>query len=125
MRKKKIKILRGFTLVTLMVSIAISPIVIFGVGVVLVDSQKSWQRMYNRTYSSIVIESYVARKTFDAVIRKASRDKFLLDDAGTWIEIYYYADSTSTVIDRYARLYYEESNDPNIPRGNLDIEYGQ
>lgn len=62
-------------------------------------------------------DSYVARKAFDAVIRKASKEKFLLDSAGGWLEVYYYAGSDSTVVDRYARFYVADSR--------LNIEYGK
>jgi hypothetical protein len=50
-------------------------------------------------------------------MRKASREKYFLDDGGSWIEIYYYADDDSSVLDRYARFF--ENN------GELNIEYGR
>jgi len=95
---------------------AISSIMILGVGVLLVDSQRGWIRMYNRIYSDVVTDSYVARKTFDAVVRNASRENLLLDEYGSWLEVYYYADANSTVVDRYARFY--------AANGQLSIEHG-
>ncbi len=101
MLKKKLTTQRGFTLISLMIATALVVIPILAIGVVLVDCQRAWQAMYNRTFSGVATDSYVARRTFDAVIRKASREKLLLDDAGNWVEIYYYQDANSTAIDRY------------------------
>ena len=117
MLKKKLTVRRGFTLIELVITVVVSTIVIIGIGVVLADSQRGWNKMYNRVYSDVVTDGYVARKMFDAVIRKASREKLLVDDAGNWIEVYYYADGSSTIIDRYARFYETE--------GQLNIEYGK
>ncbi len=108
---------RGFTLIELIIAIAIMVIVVLAIGMVLVDSQRGWSVQYDRLYSDVVTDGYVARRKFDAVMRSASRDKFLLDGAGSWVEVYYYADDTSTVVDRYARFY--------VADGNLNVEYGQ
>ena len=118
MLKKKITAQRGFTIIELVLAIALAAIVMFGIGVVLVDSQRGWNRMYDRIYSDVATDSYVARKTFDSVIRKASSERFLLDGAGNWIEVYYYADGNSTAVDRYARFYYAGG-------GQLNVEYGR
>jgi len=117
MIKKRLTALRGFTLIELIIAIVIGIIVISAVGVALVDGQRGWSIQYDRIYSDVVTDGYVARKKFDMVMRTASREKFLLDDAGSWIEVYYYADDTSTVVDRYARFY--------AANGNLNVEYGQ
>ena len=90
MRKNKLRVQRGFTIIELVIAAAIGLIVTLGIAVILVDSQRGWQRMYNRIYSDVATDSYVARKTFDSVIRKASSETFLLDAAGSWIEVYYY-----------------------------------
>jgi len=82
----------------------------------LVDGQRGWSTQYNRIYSDVVTDGYVARRKFDAVMRKASREKFEIDPAGSWVEVYYYADDTSTVVDRYARF--------STANGNLNVEYG-
>ncbi len=117
MTKNKLTVQPGFTIVELMIAMIFAAILISGIGIILADSQRGWQTMYNRIYSDVVTDSYVARKQFDAVMRKASRENFLLDSAGNWIEVYYYADSGSTVIDRYARFF--EAN------GDLNVEYGK
>lgn len=108
---------RGFTLVELMITTLIMVIIVSAVGMVLFDSQRGWNFMYNRLYSDVVADSYAARKKFDVVMRKASQDGFLLDDAGSWIEVYYYASDSSPVVDRYARFYEAD--------GDLNLEYGQ
>ncbi len=117
MIKKRLAASRGFTLVELIIAMAIMLIVMLAIGIALVDGQRGWSIQYDRIYSDVVTDGYVARRKFDAVMRTASRDKFLLDDAGSWVEVYYYADDTSTVVDRYARFY--------VANGNLNVEYGQ
>ena len=117
MIKKRLTASRGFTLIELLTAMAIMIIVILAIGVALVDGQRGWNYMYGRIYSDVVTDGYVARRKFDAVLRKASREKFLIDPAGGWVEVYYYANDASTVVDRYARFY--------VADGELNIEYGQ
>ena len=104
MRKKKLTSKRGFTIIELVVTMVISIIVIFGIGVVLADNQRGWNKMYNRVYADVVKDGYVARKMFDSVIRKAVGGSFLMNRTEKWIEIYYYANDASTAVDRYARF---------------------
>jgi len=113
----------GFTLIELIMTIAISIVVLLSVGVVLVDNQRGWHRMYTRTYSDIITDGYVARKMFDAMVRKAHREMCLLDVAGSWIEVYLYAGNYSTDVDRYARFYYQHPGE-NEAKGHLNVEYG-
>ena len=117
MEKKKLISQSGFTITELMVTAFISVIVIFSVGILLADGQRGWNDMYNRVHGDVATDSYVARSVFDRVIRKARKDRFLLDDNGDWIKVYYYENNDSTDIDRYALLF---END-----GKLDIEYGE
>ncbi len=117
MIKKRLTASRGFTLIEMILATAIMVIVVLAIGVALVDGQRGWSIQYDRIYSEVVTDGYVARRKFDAVTRTASRDRFLLDDAGSWVEVYYYADDTSTVVDRYARFY--------TANGDLNVEYGQ
>jgi hypothetical protein len=121
MMSKKIIARQGLTLIEVMIAVVLAVIVVFGVGTMLVDSQRGWHTMYNRIYSDVMTGGYVARKAFDGVVRKATRQKYSLADDGTWIEVYYYADANSVSIDRYARFYY----DPNVGgSGQLNVEYG-
>ena len=115
--KKRLKARRGFTLIELIIATAIMVIVMLAVGMVLVDGQRGWSNMYNRTQSGVVTESYAARRKFDSVMRKASGEWFLLDSGGSWIEVYYYASAGSALVDRYTRFY--------VAGGNLYVEYGQ
>jgi prepilin-type N-terminal cleavage/methylation domain-containing protein len=115
--KKRLTASRGFTLTELIIAMAIMLIVVLAIGTVLVDGQRGWSSQYDRIYSDVVTDGYVARRKFDAVMRRASRDKFLLDDAGSWVEVYYYASDDSAVVDRYARFYTDSRN--------LNVEYGQ
>ena len=95
---------QGFTLIGLTVSILMATIVMLTMGAVLVDGQRGWNLMYNRVYGGVVTDGYVARKTFDAVVRKSSIKRELLSDG--MVEVYYYNDpETSTKLDRYARFY--------------------
>ncbi|MHC4395171.1 MAG: prepilin-type N-terminal cleavage/methylation domain-containing protein [Planctomycetota bacterium] len=119
MAKTKFTSQSGFTLVELIIAMTIAIIPIFVVGIILSDSQRGWNNMYNRVYSDVVTDSYVARKTFDTIIRKGDREKITLADDGSWIEVHYYANSDSTVIDRYAR-FYQADGDLNIEHGVLD-----
>ena len=87
------------------------------IGVVIVDGQTGWNTMYDRLYSDVVTDGYVARKKFDVVMRRASRGQSLVDSDGAWIEVYSYASPSSTVVDRYSRFY--------VSNGDLNLEYGQ
>lgn len=120
MSKKKLPMRGGFTLIELMAATVLAIIVILGMSLILADSQRGWNRMYSRIYSKVVTDSYAAKGAFDAVVRKASKEKYLLDAAGNWIEVYYYADAASTSADRYARFYCVGE-----PRGTLYVEYGR
>ena len=107
---------KGVTLTEVAVTIATSAIVIISVGVAMVDGQKGWNRMYTRRTSGPATDAYLARRTFDTVVRKASKEKFLTADDGSWLEVYYYTDLTSEKPDRYARFAHTDNS--------LSIEYG-
>ena len=116
MVKKNLTSQRGFTIIELVIAMAVAIIPIFAIGIILSDSQRGWNSMYERVHSDVVTDSYVARKTFDAVTRKATWERITLAEDGSWIEVYYYADDDSTVLDRYARFYQAE--------GDLNVEHG-
>jgi prepilin-type N-terminal cleavage/methylation domain-containing protein len=116
MAKKKLTGRGGFTLTELMVAIVVSVIVVGAIAVVLVDGMRGWNRMYSRVYADVVTDSHVARRMFEAEVRKASRERFLVDADGNWLEVYQYADSSSTEPDRYARFYTLDDD--------LNVEYG-
>lgn len=118
MNKKTNKSQGGFTLVELMITVAVMSIILSAIGIVIVDGQRCWQVLYGQTNSDVVTDGYVARKKFDTVIRKAIDDKMLIDGDGDWIEVYY-ASGLSPTIDRYAR-FYTADDDLNIEYGQLD-----
>ena len=117
MQKNETRNHRGFTLVEVMVASAMAVIVVLGLAISLSDAQRGWNAMYNRVYSDVVTGSHAAAGVFDTVVRKSSIQWFLLDGDRQWVEVYYYADPNSVLIDRYARFFQEE--------GNFCVEYGQ
>lgn len=116
MFKKRTENPKGFTSIELMIALTIGCIVMLGVGMTIADSHRGFNAMYDRMYSDVVTDGYIARKTFDSVIRRATRTRFLLDSGGNWLEVYYCQDPNSTIVDSYARFF--EAN------GELSIEYG-
>ena len=117
MAKKRFTNRHGFTLIEVMIAIAIIVIPILGVGILLADGQRGWNMMYNKVYSELVTDSRIAAKMFEMTVRKASWETPQIGSNGEWIEVCYYADSDSTAVDRYARFY--------VSGGQLNIEYGQ
>ena len=115
-KNKRIANSKGFSLLELMMATTLACIVVVGVGVVLVDSQRGWNAMYTRTYSDVVTDAHVARRRFDSVVRNASSQGVLLDDYGNWVEVYYYSDPNSSIVDRYTRFISSNSQ--------LTVEYG-
>jgi hypothetical protein len=117
MFKNKSKFRSGITIVEVVIAAVASVIVMVGVGITIVDSQRGWNRMYSRTYSDVVTDSYVARKMFDTAVRKSSREMYLIDDAGQWVEVYYYSSAAASEVDRYTRF--------SVSSGDLNVEYGE
>ena len=116
---KKVTVRKAFTLMEMVQAIFLSAIVILAVGVLLVDSQKGWNTMYERVYGDINVEAYAARKAFDAICRKASIERFLLGASNEYVEVYYYDEaSTSNMPDRYAR-FYTAADTLLVEHGNL------
>ncbi|MHC4461119.1 MAG: PilW family protein [Planctomycetota bacterium] len=116
MLKKRTENPKGFSSIELMIAITIGCIVMLGVGMAIADSHRGYNAMYDRMYSDVVTEGYIARKMFDSVIRRATRTRFLLDSGGNWIEVYHCQDPNSTIVDSYARFF--------TANGDLNIEYG-
>lgn len=122
MSEKRNKSRKGFTLVELVTTIVIASIVVSAICILLADGQRGWRIMYNHIYSDVVNDGYVARRKFDAIMRKASWQKFAFDDINyRWIEIYYYQDTNSTVLDRYAKFEFDSDlGELNFEEGILD-----
>lgn len=113
----KIAKTKGFTLVELMVTILMATIVIAGAGIVLVDSQRGFSKMYNRVHGDIATDAYVTRRAFDSTIRKSTISRSLVDVDSQFVEVYYYQDVTSPKPDRFANFYRNGSL--------LLVDYGQ
>jgi prepilin-type N-terminal cleavage/methylation domain-containing protein len=120
---KKILARKGLSIIELVIAMVISAIVMLAVGFVVADAQRAWGVMYNRAYSAVTTDSYIVTKTFDALVRKASGQKVLSADDGSWIEIYYPADANTVVADRYARFTFLPAADDT--NGQITVEYGQ
>jgi hypothetical protein len=117
MREKTFATRHGFTLIEAMIGTVLAGVVIFGVGVVLVEGPRGWRIMYDRINSDVVTDGHVATKMFEVMVRKADVESFLVDDDGDWIEVCYYEDEDSVVVDRYVRFYEAD--------GELNVEYGK
>jgi hypothetical protein len=111
---KKIKPIKrtGLTLIELMVVSGLATVCMLAVGTVVVNNQKTWNITYSRAHESIMINSHLAKKAFEATIRKASCEKYLLDlpdsdGKSHWVEVYYFDSDASAATDRYAKLFVE------------------
>ena len=106
MKSKQFANKRAFTLIEMLQALVMSAIIILAIGVLLYDSQRGWNTMYERVYGDVTVEAYAARKAFDAVCRKASVNRYDLGASNEFLEVYYYQDgSTCSMPDRYARFY--------------------
>jgi prepilin-type N-terminal cleavage/methylation domain-containing protein len=119
MARERITTQTGFTLIELIIAVTASLIVMLGLALVLANSQESWNQLYTRSFSDVVGASNVAGRKFKAIIRKACRDGFILDDNGKGIEVYYFNDESSADVDRYAH-FYELDGDLNLELGTLN-----
>jgi hypothetical protein len=68
-----------------------------------------------------MLDSHLASKAFEATIRRATSQQYLLDPPDAegkshWVEVYYFASDASTSTDRYAKLY--------VSGGTFYIEHG-
>ncbi len=119
MSRQRFNLKAGLTIVELIVAVGVAIIIIAGVTILLVDSQRGWNRMYSRLYSDVVTDSFIVRKTFDSIVRKSASAYSSIDDEGSWLEVCYYADEFSVAPDLYAR-FYESDGDLNVEYGTLD-----
>ena len=112
----------GLTIVELITASVMGVICLLAVGTVVYDSQKAWNETYTKANSSIMLDSHMASKAFEATVRKATCQQYTLDppdeesSISHWAEVYYFASTTSADTDRYAKLYVEN--------GTFYIEHG-
>lgn len=109
----------GFTLLEMMITVAVSTILFGSVMVLIVDSQRGYNQMFMRNNSDVLTSGYIARRTFDSIVRKADADSYTIDENGYWLEVHYYSSDAVAVPDKYAK-FYESDGDLNVEFGSLD-----
>jgi len=121
MRPRTVENQQGFTLVELCVAMSVAFVVILGIGAVLADSQRGWNRAYDRTLGSLVADADVAIGTFDRVVRRSTISwEHLHDDE---IEVHYAGNpDTPTRLDSYARFYLARAERFTVDYGELDAK---
>ena len=107
----------GFTLIELMIALMISAIIVSAVGVMVADSSGWFSDSYRKINSQPAIESLLARKTFEKVIRQSSKIGFQVSPDGSAVEINYYSSPLSP-IDSYAQ-FYKNGTDLIMVKGSL------
>ena len=123
MRRRAVKNRRGFSLTELGVVLVMASIVMLSMGLVLADSQRGWSQMHSDLSNGLANDGCVARKGFDATVRKssASRERFDVDE----VEVHYHDDPvSSTYLDRYAR-FYKAGAELRVEHGQLDSNGNQ
>ncbi|MDH4202081.1 MAG: type II secretion system GspH family protein [Phycisphaerae bacterium] len=110
----------GFTLIEIAAVIVMVGMMTLGAGVLLANGQKSWGRLFGRVYGDQAIDSFAAQKAFDAVCRKASLRKYVLNGSGNLLELYYWdGSSTASTPEHYAR-FYQSGEDMFVEYGSLE-----
>ena len=112
----------GFTIIELILAIAISSLLVLCIGVVMVDCQRGWLDSYAKVHGGAAADAKMVKTTFDKVVRKASRSIYHLSGVDD-LTVYYYDNWLSSPdLDRYARFYRSE-DDPSqmyIQHGKFD-----
>lgn len=119
MRRQTTTNKQGFTLVEMMVTIVIAAIVILGLANVMADAHRGYRQTYDRVYSDVVVDAYVARRAFDAVVRRSTIMRYDLDPSFQYVYVYYYSNIQNLSItepDSYAKFY--------ISGTDLMVDYG-
>jgi hypothetical protein len=114
---KKYKYRPGFTMVELASAATALVVLMLVVGIILVDSQNNWNKMFACVSGNLVPGTYVAKNTFDSIVRKASIGGLSIDSECAWVNVPYSSNPGSGTIDRYAYFYSEG--------GNFKVQYGQ
>ncbi len=106
---------KGFTLVELMIVVAIAAIVTLSLGIVLADSLRGWNTLYGRIHSQEAENTYAVRLLFDKAVRKSSSDpgNIIFGTSPLSLTVYYYSDfaiKTTDPPDREAVFSYNGSD---------------
>ena len=83
----------GLTIVELITASVMGVICMLAVGTVVYDSQKAWNETYIKANSTLLLDSHMASKAFEATVRKASCQQYMLDppdenSKSHWVEVY-------------------------------------
>ena len=105
--KKEKKLLHGLTLIELIIAAVAAVILVLSLGIVLVDNQKGYSRMFNKVFGEVASDSDTARRAFDSIVRKSAASRQIPEPwvDGELLEVYYYDNAASVSPDKYARFY--------------------
>jgi prepilin-type N-terminal cleavage/methylation domain-containing protein len=73
MRNMKCKFHSGFTLMELVITMLISPILALVVGILLVSGNRAWQRTFNSTQKQIKQDAQAVTIVFESMARRTNR----------------------------------------------------
>jgi len=115
---------KGVTLTELMITLILASIIFLALGTVIIDAHKGWLKMFSRSFSDVVVHAYVTQNTFSTIVRKSSiavhEIEMSADDTKIIaVEVYYYSDTGTTDLDRYARFYIS-GTDFSVDQGVID-----
>ena len=106
MKYRRVAYRNAFTLPELMMTITLGAIVMLGAGVLLVDGQRGWSAAYNSVHGDVSSDGYAAIVAFNTTVRKSSLKRETIADSE--LTVYYYNDSQSSDLDRFAKFYAED-----------------
>ncbi len=96
------------TLLELTLAMTTSSVLFLAIMNILSSSQMDFNRTYDRITGDVVNDSYMARRLFDRIIRKASADYTEPSEGtSTSIEVRLYSTSGLSAPDRFARFEYD------------------
>jgi prepilin-type N-terminal cleavage/methylation domain-containing protein len=104
--QKKLQAREGFSLIELMVAMTAASVMILGIGVFMGNGQKNWNRLFTRVHGNATVDGYAVHGAFDAICRKSSLRKCVIDEDGERLELYYWdKGSASPIPENYAQFY--------------------
>ena len=104
MKKYRYKFRPGFTMIELALAATAMVIMILGVGMIIADSHNSWNKMYIRTNGEVASGAYIAKKTFDSIVRRANIGSLSIDNDGAWVDVSYSSNPRSKDADSHFLL---------------------
>ena len=111
---------KGFTLIELVIVIAIAAMMTLGVGIFLADGQRGWNRLFSRVYGDATVDGFAAHRVFDSICRKASSRKYVIGEDGDTLELYYWdSGSSASTPENYAQFYLQD-DELYVTHGNLE-----